>query len=298
MLAIIIPYFKIEFFEETLASLVKQTDKRFHVYIGDDVSPHSPEALLNKYQGKFNFTYKRFENNLGSVSLVKQWERCIDMMKDEEWFMILGDDDVLGYNLVEEFYKNLPKMEKTSHVVRFSSVLINEKDEFISEEYHHPKLENAIESYCRKLKGESRSSLSEYIFRKESYYKLRFKDYALGWTTDDRAVIDFSEESEIYSLNNSLVKVRMSTLNISSKSNDKDLKQKAVLRSTRELIFDHKKNMDTKQLKFFIQIYEHQIFNANIATQKDYINIIYLFLVYMPLKSKLYILKVFIKEFL
>lgn len=295
-LAIIIPYFKINFFEETLESLAAQTDQRFNVYIGNDASPDSPAELLEKYKGKFSFKYKRFKENLGSVSLVKQWERCIEMMQDEEWLMILGDDDVLGDNVVEEFYKNLPEIEKKAHVVRFSSVLINEKDEIISQEYHHPQLENAIESYCRKLRGESRSSLSEYIFRKESYITFGFKNYALAWSADDRAVIDFTDKTEVFSLNGALVSVRMSPLNISSNSNDKNLKQKAILDSTRELIFDHKVNMSKEQLKYFIQIYEHQIFYNNISTAKDYINIIFLFLFFMPLNSKLYIFKVFIKK--
>ena len=34
----------------------------------------------------------------------------------------------------------------------------------------------------------------------------------------------------------------------------------------------------------------------NIATAKDYLNIIFLFLFFMPLNSKLYIFKVFIKK--
>ena len=33
MLAIVIPYFKLTFFEETLQSLANQTDQRFKVYI-------------------------------------------------------------------------------------------------------------------------------------------------------------------------------------------------------------------------------------------------------------------------
>lgn len=291
MLAIIIPYFKINFFEKTLESLAQQTDKRFQVYIGDDASPVPPIELLEKYQGKFNFTYKKFNDNLGSISLVKQWERCIAMMQEEEWFMILGDDDVLGDNVVEAFYGNLSKIEQTSHVVRFSSVLINEKDECISKVYQHPQLENAIESYIKKLNGVVRGSLSEYIFRKESYNKFGFKNYALAWSTDDRAVIDFTDNTEVFSLNGALVSVRMSPLNISSNSNDKNLKQKAILDSTRELIFDHKVNMSKEQLKYFIQIYEHQIFYNNIATSKDYLNIIFLFLFFMPLNSKLYIFK-------
>lgn len=259
MLAIIIPYFKINFFEKTLESLAQQTDQRFQVYIGDDASPNAPTELLEKYQGKFNFTYKRFKDNLGSVSLVKQWERCIAMMKDEEWFMILGDDDVLGENVVETFYKNLPEIEKTAHVVRYSSVLINEKDEKISEEYHHPKLENAIESYCRKLKGESRSSLSEYIFRKESYNTFGFKDYALAWTTDDRAVIDFSQNKPIYSIN-ALVKVRMSDQNITGKKDNLQPKISARLQSTREILEDYKKQLTKEQYLLLFGLFEHQFY--------------------------------------
>jgi len=38
MLAIVIPYYKRTFFEETLQSLANQTDKRFQVYVGDDTN--------------------------------------------------------------------------------------------------------------------------------------------------------------------------------------------------------------------------------------------------------------------
>lgn len=53
MLAIIIPYYKLIFFEATLQSLVNQTDQRFRVYIGDDASPEDCTFLLGKYKGQF-----------------------------------------------------------------------------------------------------------------------------------------------------------------------------------------------------------------------------------------------------
>ena len=261
MLAIVIPYYKINFFEKTLSSLAQQTDQRFQVYIGDDESPVPPTELLEKYQGKFSFTYKRFNDNLGSVSLVKQWERCIAMMQEEEWLMILGDDDVLGENVVETFYKNFLEIEKTAHVVRFSSVLINEKDEPISEEYHHPQLENAIESYCRKLRGESRSSLSEYIFRKESYNTFGFKDYALAWTTDDRAVIDFSQNKPVFSIN-ALVKVRMSDQNITGKKDNLQPKILARLQSTKAILQDYAPQLTVEQKKILFSVYESQLYRV------------------------------------
>ena len=104
MLAIIIPYYKITFFEATLQSLLSQTDNRFKVYIGDDASIESPLVLLEKYQNRIDFNYNRFQVNYGSFSLVKQWNRCLEMINDEEWVMFLGDDDVLQNNVVSEFF--------------------------------------------------------------------------------------------------------------------------------------------------------------------------------------------------
>ena len=45
-LAIVIPYYKIDFFAATLDSLVHQTNTNFTVYIGNDASPTNPEELI------------------------------------------------------------------------------------------------------------------------------------------------------------------------------------------------------------------------------------------------------------
>src|SRR5665647_1577360 len=94
MLAIVIPCYHIKFFDKTLESLSNQTDKRFTVYIGDDNSPNNPEELILKFASGLTLKYVKFEENWGSHSLVKQFERCIDLLQDEQWIMILGDDDV------------------------------------------------------------------------------------------------------------------------------------------------------------------------------------------------------------
>ena len=128
MLAIIIPYFKITFFEATLQSLAAQTCQDFKVYIGDDASPEDPSMLLEKYKGIFDFVYHRFETNLGGISLTQQWERCIALSKEEDWVMILGDDDVLGKNVVEEFQKKKDSITQEGiNVVRFATQIIDEK---------------------------------------------------------------------------------------------------------------------------------------------------------------------------
>jgi glycosyltransferase involved in cell wall biosynthesis len=267
-LAIIIPYFKIDYFAETLESLAKQTDKRFKVYIGDDASPYSPEELLKNYKGKFNFVYKRFKDNLGSISLTRQWERCIAMMQDEDWFMILGDDDLLTENVVHDFYKNLEEFSPISNVVRFSSQGFIQETGRQGEVFHHPKLENALDYLLRKLKGETRGSLSEYVFRKSSFQKYRFKDYFYGWTADDRAVLDFSEGKPIFSIN-TLVKVRNSEQSITGSKKNIDRLIESRKKSMKDLLLDYGNQLDDNQKKFIFTIFEAQFFKSQSVSVND-----------------------------
>ncbi|WP_413999264.1 glycosyltransferase family 2 protein [Flavobacterium sp. W1B] len=229
MIAIVIPYYKIGFFEETLESLANQTDKRFKVYIGDDDSSENPTDLLNKYKGKFDFVFHRFESNLGGTSLIRQWERCIALSGNEEWIMILGDDDVLGNNVVESFYNQYIEFNELCNVVRFASVVLNEQDHTISKMYEHPRLEKGIDFFIRKLRWETRSSLSEYFFKRKVYLKYHFKDYPSGFYSDDRAWIDFSEDKLIYTINESVVTIRISDSSLSGTADKDVLKQAEYL---------------------------------------------------------------------
>lgn len=223
MLAIVIPYFKHTFFAATLESLANQTDKRFKVYIGDDASPENPSDLLGNYRGKFDFVYHRFEENLGGTSLVQQWERCIALSGNEEWMMILGDDDVLGETVVEAFYTNLEEIKSVSNVVRFASYKIDGKGEKVSLAYHNKKNESSTDF----LFSGSRSSLSEHVFNKKQVIEIGFKDFPLAWLSDVLAVMEFSGFKEIYSINEAYVYVRTSHLNISGRQDNLEQKAKA-----------------------------------------------------------------------
>lgn len=223
MLAIIIPYYKLTFFDETLQSLANQTDKRFKVYIGDDASPEDCSILLKKFKGQFDFVYNRFASNLGGISLVKQWGRCIVMTGNEEWLMILGDDDVLDLNVVKAFYEHLEEIVVVSNVVRFASCKIDDKGKEISEVYYNPIIESSTDFLFR----DTRSSLSEYVFKTKCVNNIGFKEFPLAWLSDVLAVLEFSNFQKVYSINQSLVYIRTSNLNISGRHDNLEQKAKA-----------------------------------------------------------------------
>lgn len=229
MLAIVIPFFKITFFEDTLQSLSNQTNKQFTVYIGDDASPQNPKGLLEKHRDSIAYNYKKFDYNLGGESLTKQWERCIDMVGNEEWIMVLGDDDTISNNLVEAFYNNLDEINRLKiDVVRYATVVVNEHGKEISKIHKHPKLEMSTDFLMRKLQGGTRSSLSEFIFKKKVLEKRKFKDLPLAWYSDYLAVLECSNFNNMYTINEAFVSFRLSGLNISSKNDDLTLKNVAT----------------------------------------------------------------------
>ncbi|QXP61679.1 glycosyltransferase [Olleya sp. HaHaR_3_96] len=228
MLAVVIPYYKISFFEDTLKSLKEQTNKSFKVYVGNDASSENPEALLTKYASEFDIVYKKFENNLGGVHLVKQWERCIKMVKDEKWIMLLGDDDFIENNLVESFYNKYSFFSGKSNVIRFASSVFNDTEEDSNQQiFKHPEWETAQNSLCRKITGQTRSSLSEYIFFKDIFFTKRFTNYPLAFYSDDKAWLDFSDSKPIYTINETTVNIRISNISISGRTDNLDLKIEA-----------------------------------------------------------------------
>lgn len=263
MLAIVIPYYKLTFFEETLNSLANQTDQRFKVYVGDDASSDNPYLLLEKYKDQFNFEYHRFDENIGKIALTKQWERCIDLIGNEEWIMILGDDDVLSDNVVNEFYLHINEIKNRNiNVVRYATKEIR-VDGVISSVYTHPILEDATDSFYRKIFKKSRGSLSEQIFKKEAYLKHGFRDFSLAWGSDDFAWLDFTDFGKIYTINNAIVYFRISAENISRKGYNEEIKIETRYYCISLIIEKYLKSFKKLQRVKFLFYYEQMTYKLN-----------------------------------
>lgn len=285
MLALIIPYYKLTFFEATLESLANQTDKRFKVYIGDDASPESPVGLLEKYEGKFDFVYHRFETNLGAASLVKQWERCIELSNNEEWIMILGDDDMLEKNVVEAWYLHYEVFIEQSNIVRFATKVILETTQTISSVYLHPVWEKPADAFVRIFKQQTRSSLSEYVFSKKKYLKYGFTDYPLAWCSDYKALLDFSEGKLIYTVNESIVFFRISNINISGRQDNVFLKNEINIRFFKDIVVNKMNLFDKPQRLELLMAYEIAIKRNREPEYYEWFFIIKLYLLNFELVS-------------
>ena len=294
-LAIVIPFYKITFFEETLQSLANQIDKRFKVYIGNDASPSDPISLVEKYASQIDIAYKKFENNMGSISLTKQWDRCIDLIENEEWIMILGDDDYLDESVVAQFYKQLPVFQDKSQVIRFATKIVFQDTNSLSKAYTHPTWEMASDSYYRKFKEISRSSLSEHIFSKSSYKKYGFKNFNLAWHSDDLAWFDFSENKPIYTINNSFVYIGTSSESVSGSQDNISIKQVETILFLRHLVTKKSCLFDLEKKLYFLFEYEFYIKKIRKLTLEEWSLVI---VAYLKIGRFIPILKVIRRFFL
>lgn len=263
-LAIIIPFFKKNYFRECLESLANQTYKNFNIYIGNDASLDDPEQIIDNFKDILNITYKRFDKNLGGISLTKQWERCIELSENERWLMILGDDDYLSEDYVEKFFKHLSEIEEQDiKVVHFASKIVRSPSGEISDLYTHPKIEKSTDFFYRKFLEFSRGSLTEQIFRRDAYEKFGFRDFPLGWGADNLAWLDFTQFGTIYSINSATAFFRISDANISRGGYKENLKQETKYQYFKLVIEEYLDRFEINQRLPLLLFYEQVVYNSN-----------------------------------
>jgi len=228
-LAIVIPFFKIDFFEDTLKSLANQTNPNFNVYIGNDASAADPHNLIEKYNIHHNIFYTKFAENLGGKGqLVEQWERCIALSKNEEWLVILADDDYIADNFVEEFYKASEVAAKqNSELMRFKMRRVAEDGAFLID-LEQPERYKAEDYIWDDLEQKMFISISENVFSRKMYDLKGFRRYPLAWKTDLMIYLDFANNQPILGVNSTFVAIRRSSQQITRRTDLTDHKQIAL----------------------------------------------------------------------
>jgi hypothetical protein len=250
-LAIIIPAFKGDFLAKALACLVRQTDQRFNIYVCDDASRADIKGIAQSALGARPYFYKRFEKNLGSVSLPKHWDRCV-AESGEPWIWLFSDDDLMDNHCVEAFYKFLETNGESTNICRFDAWIVDEADKVTGLHTLHLDQESWLEFAYGHLMGWRRSFMQQLIFRRSAFEQAGgFLDLPLGWGTDDAAVVAMGRQKVIRRLPGARVFWRHSQLNLSPDRSLEKRKQKlravclylkwlqGQLQSPREHIFEN-----------------------------------------------------------
>ncbi len=228
LLAIVIPAYKQTFLRRTLASIANQTVKDFTVYIGDDNSPHDLYAIVKEFKGQMPLVYKKFSDNVGGKDLVQQWNRCIDLIGNEEWIWLFSDDDVMQPGCVEAFYRSVTEHPQCD-LFHFNVDMIDGNDALIDFTNPYPQYLAVSDFHAGRIKSTIRSYVIEYIFKKEKFLACGgFEHFDLAWSTDDATWLKIGREQGITTIKEAKVQWRSSAENITPNVNDAAIAQRKI----------------------------------------------------------------------
>lgn len=219
-LAIIIPAYKATYLAEALESLALQTCRNFNVYVGDDCSPDNIKAIVDKFSDRLNIFYHRFEDNLGWSDLIAQWERCIDLVNNNEDFICLfSDDDLMLPDNIELFYKKLSET-RIYDVYHFDIDVIDAGGKVLLRRKDFPEIMTSSDFFSDLYKRKIEARMPEFIFKLESFKKkgglVRFD---LAYRSDNATVMLHASEHGISTVRDGRVLWRDSGGNVSSSKN-------------------------------------------------------------------------------
>lgn len=224
-IAIIIPAYKPTYLRQTLESLVNQTDQNFSVYIGDDNSPSNLYEIIAPFESKLQLTYRKFEVNLGGSDLVAQWNRCLGLMRDEEWFILFSDDDLMEPDCIAGLRKEIEK--DLFDVYHFNLKVIDSEGGIISEPFAYPKVMSSMDFFNMLYRFQIDARMPEFVFRKSHFIrKGGFIPFDLAMRTDNATVINCAFEKGIKTVGNAYVLWRDSGNNVSSGQQSREKHEK------------------------------------------------------------------------
>ena len=220
-LAIVIPAYKIDFFDITMQSLVNQTCKDFTVYIGEDCSSSDFNSIISKYENELDVVYHRFNENLGGKDLVGHWTRCIELTQGEPWIWLFSDDDVIGNRCVELFYEEVSG-EPLYDIYHFDVKIIDSSGLIFYKPRKYPVVINVEALYRDTSKDNLRSFVVENVFSRNIYEKVGgFESFPMAWGSDMATWLKMGKDKGLKTICGDYVFWRKSNKNITpSKERD------------------------------------------------------------------------------
>lgn len=212
-----IPAFKKTYLDECIRSILSQSYTDFELIIVDDHSPEDLQSVITKFDDK-RISYFRNESNIGSENVVDNWNKCLNLSKGD-FFILMGDDDVLEYNYLETFNSLIQKYPELD-VFHCRSKIIDSSGECIELTVSWPEFENVYDNIWHRISEKRRQYISDFVYRSDSL-KMRggFYKLPLAWGSDDITSFIACGHKGIAHSNALLFNYRSNSLSITSTGN-------------------------------------------------------------------------------
>ena len=182
--SIAIPAFKAKYLKECIDSILAQTYKDFELIIVNDASPENIDSVVKPYLSQAKIRYYKNEINFGSVNVVGNWNKCLSFASGE-YFLLMGDDDKLCSNCLEEYAKLIDAFPQCK-VYHTRTWQINPQSEIIGITGPRPVWESVYDNIYERIKLHRAQYISDYLYETQhlksdgGFYKL-----PMAWGSDD-----------------------------------------------------------------------------------------------------------------
>lgn len=226
--SIALPTYKSLFLEECIQSILYQEYKNFELIILNDCSPNAIEPIIESFDDERIHYYKN-ERNTGAERLVDNWNKCLNLATGD-YFMIMGDDDILEPDYLMEFAEIINKYPGLN-VYHCRSRIIDEKGDTIGLTASWPEFESVYESMWHRMSRFRMQYISDFVYRTD-YLKQSNGFYFLpyAWGSDDLTAYIATTGKGIAHINKPLFNYRTSRYTISTTGKIR-VKIKAILQA-------------------------------------------------------------------
>ncbi|WP_257670035.1 glycosyltransferase family 2 protein [Parapedobacter tibetensis] len=216
--SICIPAYKSHFLEECIRSILGQSVTDFELIVLNDCSPEPVGQIVSGFIDS-RIRYHENESNVGAGRLTDNWNKCLSLAQGE-YIMVMGDDDRLEPDYLEEFSKLIAEYPDL-HVFHCRSLIIDDGGKALQLTPAYPSYERVCDNIWHRLRQLRSQYISDFVYRADAlrqqggFYKL-----PLAWGSDDITAYIASAEKGIAHTNNPVFNYRSNSLSITSSGND------------------------------------------------------------------------------
>ena len=233
MMTIGLPIVKTEFMLESIQSALGQTYHNFEVVILNNGKTASKKEEIRQMISEFSDDRIKYHENEEKLSIVGDWNKVLSYANGE-YFVLIGDDDVMEPNYLEEVSVLIGKYPDLD-VFHCRSYIINEKSEKIALTPSWPEYETVYDNMSHRIKGLRLQYISDFVYCTQALNQAGgFYNLPQAWGSDDISSYIACGDKGIAHTNSPVFNYRTSPLSISSSGNVK-LKMKAILQEGRWL---------------------------------------------------------------
>lgn len=196
LVTIAIPAYKRTYLAEAIRSALSQTYSNIELLVVDDDSPNDLKPIIDGFHDA-RIKYYRNERNLGSLNVVKNWNRCLELAQGQ-YFVLLCDDDMLEPDFVQELM-NLANKYPQCNVFHARRKVLDENTGEIKIDNAWQEWESLDTFYENKLKWIRLHTITEFMYRTAHIADIQYIEFPVAWGSDDISILRFAKKGGIAS---------------------------------------------------------------------------------------------------